>query len=158
MTYSTHHHTFTIEREVDAPPSLAFFAWADADAKAAWFIGPAGWTELDRQFDFRPGGVERAHGRFPNGKESDFQCRYHDIVPDSRIIYAFDMYVDGKKISVSLASVEFIALGTRTRLKFTEQIVHLDGYPTPEDREIGSGFLMDNVAAYIETLAAKARS
>jgi uncharacterized protein YndB with AHSA1/START domain len=153
MTYSTHHHTFAIEREVDAPPALAFFAWANADAKAQWFVGPAGWELIDRQFDFRPGGTERAHGRFPDGKESDFQCRYHDIVTDSRIIYAFDMYVNGKKISVSLASVEFFARDERTLIRFTEQIVHLDGYPTPEDREMGSRYMLDAAAAFIDSQA-----
>ena len=156
MTYSTHHHTFVIERQIDASPSLAFFAWADADAKAQWFAGPNDWALIERHFDFRPGGTERVAGVFPNGKRSDFQCRYHDIVPDQRIIYAYDMYVDDKKISVSLASVEFAASGSGTRLTFTEQIVHLDGYPTPEDREVGSRHLVDKVAAFIENLAVTA--
>lgn len=156
MTYSTHHHTFVIERYVDAPPALAFFAWADADAKAAWFVGPSDWKQDIRQFDFKPGGVERVAGTFPTGKKSDFQCRYHDIVPDQRIIYAYDMYVDGRKISVSLASIEFAAKGAGTHLTLTEQMVHLDGYPTPEDREVGTRYLVEMAAAYIEAMAVKA--
>lgn len=156
MTYSTHHHDFKIERYVDASPSLVFFAWSDADAKAAWFAGPEGWTLIERTFDFRPGGEERVAGRFPTGKESDFRCRYHDIVKDQRIIYVYDMYVDGKKISVSLNTVELKPQGEGTLMVFTEQLVHIDGYPTPEDREVGSRFLVNNVATYVESLAVKA--
>ena len=156
MTYSTQHHVFTLARDVDAPPSLVFFAWANEEAKANWFAGPSNWEQLERRFDFRPGGEERVAGRFPDGKVSDFRCRYPDIVQDERIIYAYDMYVTDTKISVSLATVAFETQGAGTRLTFTEQIVHLDGYPTPEDREVGSRFLLDKVADYAESLAVKA--
>ncbi|MBW8881359.1 MAG: SRPBCC family protein [Asticcacaulis sp.] len=135
---------------------MVFFAWSNGDAKASWFAGPSDWDQIERKFDFRPGGEERLAGRFASGMTSDFRCRYHDIVQDQRIIYAYDMFVDDKKISVSLASIEFEPKGTGTRLKVTEQIVHLDGYPTPEDREVGTRFLVDKVAAYVESLAVKA--
>ncbi|MEI9903558.1 MAG: SRPBCC domain-containing protein [Asticcacaulis sp.] len=89
------------------------------------------------------------------GRISEFQCRYHDIVPDRRIAYTYDMYVDDKRISVSLATVEFTAKGAGTHLKLTEQIVHLDGYPTPEDREAGTAYLVGKAAAWIESQSIK---
>jgi uncharacterized protein YndB with AHSA1/START domain len=156
MTYSSHHHTFTIEREIAASPSLAFFVWSNEDAKSAWFAGPPGWTMLDHHFDFREGGSERLKGRHPSGMISDFQCQYHDIVPDKRIIYTYDMYVGEKKISVSLATIEFTPNEAGTHLTVTEQITHIDGYPTPEDREAGTRHLIDKVVSYIESLSAKA--
>ncbi len=156
MTYSTLHQTFVIERDIAAPPSLAFFAWSDAAAKDAWFRGPAEWQALERHFDFREGGAERVKGRHASGMTSDFQCRYSDIVPDSRIVYSYDMYVDDKRISVSLATIEFTAIATGTHLKLTEQMVHFDGYPTPEDREKGTYWLVEKAAAYIEGELVKA--
>lgn len=150
MTYSTYHHTFTVEREVSAPPALAFFAWADKDAKAAWFGAPTGWTQLIRDFDFREGGSERVKGLWDTGTTSDFQCQYHDIVQDQRIVFSYDMYVNDHKISVSLQTIDFTPTATGTHLKITEQIVHLDGYPTPEDREHGTRYLLAEAAAWIE--------
>lgn len=153
MTYNTQHHTFVIDRLVNAPPALVFSAWATQDGKAAWFAAPAGeWTPIERHFDFREGGSERLKGRWnASGVVSDFQCRYHDIVPGSRICYTYDMYVGDKRISVSLATVTFTAAGGDTHLTLTEQVAHFDGYPTPDDRETGTAFLVDKAIAYIES-------
>ncbi len=156
MTYSTHHQTFVIGRDIAAPPSLAFFAWSDEAAKSSWFQGPAEWKLLEKTFDFREGGSERVKGRHPSGKVSDFQCQYCNIVPDQRIVYTYDMFVDGKRISVSLATVEFTPIETGTHLKLTEQMVHFDGYPTPEDREQGTYWLVEKAVAYIESDLVKA--
>jgi len=153
MSYKTQHHTFVIERLVKAPPALVFHAWATEEAKAAWFAAPAGeWTLIERQFDFREGGSERLKGRWnASGTVSDFQCRYHDIVPGERICYTYDMYVGDKRISVSLATITFTPSGADTHLTLTEQLVHFDGYPTPEDRETGTAFLVDKAIASIES-------
>lgn len=156
MTYSTHHHMFSIDRHVDAPPALVFMAWASADAKLAWFVGPSDWKQLIREFDFREGGAERVRGQFPDGKISDFQCRYHDIVQDRRITYTYDMFVNDARISVSLATIELKPSGTGTHVKLTEQIVHLDGYPTPEDREHGTNSLVDQAIAWAKNQHATA--
>ena len=149
MSYSSHHHQFVIERDIAAPPALAFLAWADRDAKDAWFRGPDDWQLLERDFDFREGGTERVKGRFPTGKVSDFHCRFSDIVQDRRIVYTYDMYVNDKRISVSVVTIEFVPTVAGTHLKLTEQVTHLDGYPTPEDREQGTAWGIDNAVAYI---------
>ena len=154
MTYSTHFNTFTVEREVAAPISLAWFAFSTREGKSAWFAPPASWTVLEDQFDFREGGVERLKGLWENGKISDFQCRYHNIVPESRIIYSYDMFVDEKRISVSLATIEFLSAPKGTLIRITEQLVHVDGYPTPEDRIEGTRYLIEKAAAAIEAQAA----
>lgn len=156
MSYNAQHHTFTIDRIVKAPPALVWHAWATEDGKAAWFAAPEGeWTPIERHFDFREGGSERLKGRWNrSGAISDFQCRYHDIVPDSRICYTYDMFVGDKRISVSLATVTFTPMGADTHLTLTEQVVHFDGYATPEDREVGTAFLIDKAIACIEAVPA----
>jgi hypothetical protein len=53
------------------------------------------------------GGSEIAHGRFENGVGTIYTSRFHLIEPNAHLIYAFDMQVNGKLFSVSLACVEF---------------------------------------------------
>ncbi|MGH8690761.1 MAG: SRPBCC family protein [Burkholderiales bacterium] len=140
MKRSVEHGTFVIEREFSQPPARVFAAFADPKAKAKWFAGPPGvWQQLERRMDFRVGGTERARGRFvANGRVSDFQARYQDIVPDRRIVYSYNMYVDEKKISVSLATIEFEPAGRGTKLVLTEQGAFLDGYDDAGSRERGT--------------------
>ncbi len=148
---STTHATFVIERTYDASPARVFEAWSDAAAKARWFGGPADkWRQIEREFDFRVGGRERLSGRWPSGTVSAFDGRYHDIVPGQRIIYAYDMHLDEKHISVSLATVEFKPAGGGTRLTFTEQAVFLDGYDDAGSREHGTGALLDKLGAELK--------
>ena len=67
-------------------------------------------------------------------------------MPDQRIIYAYDMHLDDKRISVSLATVELKPVGSSgTRLVFTEQAVFLDGYDDAESRERGTRGLLDKL-------------
>lgn len=72
-----------------------------------------------------------------------YDARYLDIVPDQRVIFAYDMHLDAAKISVSLTTVEFRAEGAGIRLSFTEQGAFLDGYDNPRQREEGTNFLLD---------------
>ena len=63
----------------------------------------------------------------------------------AELVYAYDMYWQGKKISVSLASVEFVLAGSATKLVLTEQHAFLDGYEDGGSRERGTQSLMDNL-------------
>ena len=65
--------------------------------------GGAGYTLLSREMDVRPGGREHVSGRWESGTVSTFDAVYHDIVRDERIVYSYEMHLDDKKISVSLA-------------------------------------------------------
>jgi len=142
---SVSHGIFVIERAYDASPARVFAAWADPAAKARWFVGPGGWKELRREIDFRIGGRERLSGAHPDGRVSDFDGVYHDIVADRRIVYSYGMHVDDKRISVSLATVELAPAGSGARLTFTEQAVFLDGFDGAAGREQGTGMLLDQL-------------
>lgn len=135
------HDTFAIEREYDAAPARVFAAWADPAAKARWFGSPV--KEGKFELDFRVGGTEINSGTGPDGNVFTFEALYQDIVPDQRIVYSYDMHMDGTRISVSLATVEFKPSGGGTRLIFTEQGAFLDGHDIPAQREQGTGGLLD---------------
>ncbi|HVY56411.1 MAG TPA: SRPBCC family protein [Xanthobacteraceae bacterium] len=146
------HGSFTIERTFEGvTPQRVFEAFATPEAKAGWFAAPNDeWTTVEREFDFRVGGRERLKGRWKSGLITEFDARYFDIVPGERIIYAYDMWHDQKKLSVSLATFEFNpAPGGGTHFRMNEQGAFLDGYDDNGSREHGSGKLVDNLARYL---------
>jgi uncharacterized protein YndB with AHSA1/START domain len=141
------HGSFTIERVYDASPARVFKAFADPASKARWFVGPPGWQEIRREMDLRPGGQEIAHGKFPSGIETKFVARYHEIVPNQRLVYVYDMHVGGVHMSVSLATIELTPQGAKTALRITEQAVFIDGKDGNESRREGTKQLLEQVAA-----------
>lgn len=145
---SVQHATFVIERIYPASPARVFAAFAEPEAKARWFAGPPDkFKELERKMDFSVGGRERLKGRWDSGVVSYFDCRYQDIVPNERIVYAYNMHLDDKLISVSLATVELKLAGSDSKLLFTEQAAFLDGYDDSGSRQRGTGALLDRLAA-----------
>ena len=98
--------------------------------------------------DFRVGGRERVKGGFDGGVTTTFDAIYHDIVPRERIVYTYEMHLDERKISVSLATLEIEPAGAgRTKLKVCEQGAFLDGYDDAGKREHGTGDLLDKLGA-----------
>jgi uncharacterized protein YndB with AHSA1/START domain len=155
MPRSVVHASFTITRQWKAAPARVFAAFADEQQKAKWFAGPPGWEQHEKSFDFREGGRETLTGKHASGTVSSFDCRYHDIVsPTSnesgRIIYSYVMHLDGKKISVSQASVELFAEGGGTKLVLTEYGDYLDGYDDAGSREHGTNWLMDTLGKSLD--------
>ena len=146
------HGTFVIERLIEAAPAQVYAAFASAPAKARWFSAPQA-EVLVREFDFRVGGAERlycrwppaAHRHQPSVRTTDFRARYLDIEPDRRIVYVYEMYLDERKISVSLATVEFRPHANGTRLVITEQGAFLNGYRDESAREAGTNGLLDQL-------------
>jgi uncharacterized protein YndB with AHSA1/START domain len=116
-----------------------FSAFADPVAKARrGGEGAAGIRLPDR----RTGDQQR---RPKGGAVHFFECRYQDIVPNERIVRTYDMHLDDKRISVSLATVAFKPDGEGTPLIFTKQGVFLDGYDDAAGRERGTRWLLDKL-------------
>lgn len=113
--------------------------------KARWFRGPEEWGPDESTYDFRVGGFETSVGGPPGGPTHAFEARYYDIVPDERIVFAYDMLLDGVRISVSLSSAEFRAEGPGTRMLYTEHGAYLDGYDDSGAREEGTREIFDQL-------------
>jgi uncharacterized protein YndB with AHSA1/START domain len=143
------HATFCLERTYPVSSAKVFKALTDPAAKAKWFAGNGGYTLLAREMDVRSGGREHVKGRWESGVVSTFDAIYHDIVPDQRIVYSYEMHLNERRISVSLATFELKAAGTATRLVMTEQGAFLDGYDDGGSRERGSNFLLDALGKFL---------
>ena len=141
------HDSFTLTRDFPASPARVFAAFADPAAKARWFVG--GYETLERFMDVREGGQERLSGRWPNGMVSSFDALYLDVIADRRLVYAYTLHLDDRKISVSLATLSLAAIEGGTRLVLTEQGTFLDGYQDAGAREQGTAGLLGQLAAFL---------
>jgi uncharacterized protein YndB with AHSA1/START domain len=142
------HASFHLERRYDAPVERVWKALTDEAAKQKWFVGPPGkWDLLERHMDVREGGLERAKGRWKSGVISTFDAIYHDVVLHERLVYSYVMYLDDKKISVSLATMQLKSEDGGTKLMITEQGAFLDGYDDAGSREHGTAYLLDGLGA-----------
>jgi len=144
--HSVAHGTFVVEKDFRHPVRRVFATWADPQKKARWF----GDGTPAQVFDFRPGGRESSKGDIPGGPSFSFDVTYQDIIPDSRILYSYDMHMDGRRISVSLAAIEFTPTPAGTRLKLTEYGLFLDGLDNMEQRRAGTIPMIDKLGAYLD--------
>ncbi len=149
------HDTFAIERTYPAPASRVFAAFASKEAKDTWGdtgdLSEPGADAYGAEFDFRTGG----HERFGFGYQDisyRYDACYYDIVPDQRIIYSYEMYADGARISVSVATIELVARADGTALTWTEQGTYIDGFDgaeAPQLRRGGIAEMLDGLAKYL---------
>jgi len=146
------HDTFVIERSYDASPARVFAAFADPESKNRWMVNGDGWGTENYQADFRVGGYEKYRGTH-EGMVVSMESRYYDIVPNERIVWAYDMHFGDDRISVSLTSVELFPEGSGTRLVFTEHDTFLDGHEAVGPREEGTKQLLESLAADLERQA-----
>ena len=143
------HHTFSIERTYPVSPERVFQAFADPAIKARWFVSPEGWTTTESTMDFRVGGRETNIGSPPDGMVIAYDARYMDIVANQHIVFTHEILMDGKRLSVSVATIELMPEGSGTRFIHTEQGAYLDGLDTGEQREEGTLELMKLLEAVI---------
>ena len=149
------HDTFSIERTYPVGPARVFAAFASKEAKDAWGDDSGGESAdnvaASTEFDFRPGGRERFDFKYEN-RTYNYDALYYDIVPGQRIVYSYEMYADGARISVSVATIEFAESSDGTALTWTEQGAYLDGFDGPQApalREEGTAEMLDGLTRYL---------
>jgi uncharacterized protein YndB with AHSA1/START domain len=150
MNRNVVHDTFVIERSYAATPARVFSAFADPSAKMSWF-GEPGAEGSPHKIDFRVGGHETLEMDAPdNGPHFTYEAVYQDIVDNERIVYSYDMTMDARRISVSVATLEFLADGGGTHLILTEQGAFLDGLDTNEIRAQGTRELLEALGRFVD--------
>jgi uncharacterized protein YndB with AHSA1/START domain len=145
------HSTFVIERTYPAKPERVFAAFADPGKKRRWFFEGDHHEVQHHEMDFRVGGKESARLLFKEGtpiagSTITNNSTYLDIVPESRIVLAYSMTMNGKCISTSLATIEILPAGAGTNLVMTHQGAYFEGADGPEMRQGGWRKLMEKLA------------
>lgn len=79
-----------------------------------------------------------------------YQARFHHIEPGLRLIYAFDMTVDGKPFSVSLTGMSFDEKPGGTELGYIEHVFFLVPGHGIEERAASTEVLLEQFVAYVE--------
>jgi uncharacterized protein YndB with AHSA1/START domain len=150
MSRTVVHDTFVIDRSYPAPPARVFAAFADPPTKKQWWNDPDIEKDAAHVIDFRVGGRESMAGSIPgDGRSFSYDAVYQDIVENARIVYSYEMTMDGQRISVSVATLEFLPDGGGTRFILTEQGAYLDGLDTCAAREEGTRGLLEALADYL---------
>lgn len=143
------HTSFVIERSLAAEPGEVFSAWVDPDRKREWSDCHAEHT-VDYNLDFRPLGRETHRVQDPEHGEQLVEKVFFDIQADRRIVFAYDISVNGRRLSVSLVTVEFTPTPAGTDMVYTEQVGYLDGHQDLEHRIHGTKEGLDRLRLAVE--------
>jgi len=146
------HGTFSLERNYPHSPKKVFSAFSDKAKKRRWQVEGEGFTIEKFEMDFKEGGREHASFRYMGGPLITMDLTYQNIVPDGRILFVYSMAVEGKPMSTSLTTIEFLASasGQGTDLLFTEQGAFTDGVDSLKGREEGSRGLLESLAKELD--------
>jgi uncharacterized protein YndB with AHSA1/START domain len=150
---SAHHGNLVFERTYDAPIARVYAAFADPVARATWSAPTDTALFVYDETDFRIGGRDV----FRCGSKADPQyrgeTRYHDIVPERRIVSTETVDQLDRRLSVAVVTLEFAPEDERTTLKLTVQLVSLDGPGMIEGMKMGYSGALDNVGRYLGGLS-----
>jgi uncharacterized protein YndB with AHSA1/START domain len=144
------HDRFDIERTYPVAPDRVFAAWANLEFKRQWFNGDGEPGSIgEHTLDFRVGGGEHLIGHIAGGPTFRYDAVFQDIVDGERIVWSYDMHLDDRRISVSVATVEISGVPGGSRLVLTEQGAFLDGLDTNAQRHQGTEELADALGAWL---------
>lgn len=141
--------SFSIERDFSVAPSKVFQAWADPAAKRSWSdCHPEHTTEYS--LDFRPHGRETHRVVDPDHGLQVIEKVFFDIVDAQRIVFAYDISLNERRLSVSLVTVEFLPTSTGTHMTYVEQLTYLDGHEDSAARLLGTQGGLDRLALHLQ--------
>lgn len=150
MTHQTMaHRTETLERTYAASPMRVFRAWEDPEIRRVWGAPSTDVEIRNDAADFRVGGEDIQICMAGGEAVARVVGRYLDIVQDVRIVYSEAISEGDTLLGVSLVSVEFIGVGSGTRLVLTLQTVAVDGSDLLEGVQVGWKNALDNLAGML---------
>ena len=143
------HDTFVITRTYPQSPALVFAAFADPAKKRRWFAETKTSELLHYELDFRLDGHEQSRLRLTQGPVAGMvmtnRTVYLELATNARIVFAYTMSLDDRRISASLVTIELLPTGTGTELVFTEQGAFLEGSDGAAMREAGWAKILEGI-------------
>lgn len=143
--------TIVLTRHFPASPARVFRAWSDGNEHANWAVPGEGWVEVEREWDFREGGLQRS--RFgPEGNPSmESFGRFVLIIPDRRIVSAGTMRDVARDAvsAVTMLTLDLAPDGAGTALMLIDQSVFLGEGETAEMRRGGWREILDRLDAHL---------
>ena len=151
------HDTFELTRRFDASAQSVFAAFADTAIRRRWFRLPG--SGATYQHEFGVGGGETAHSTFTSMDSPpellEYRSRYIDVVPDRRIVFAYESTVDRILRWTALVTVLLDPDGEGTVLRWTEQVAFLaitgDGGTDLAHLRGGTSLRLNGLAAALGT-------
>ncbi|WP_306886306.1 SRPBCC family protein [Amorphus orientalis] len=101
----TAERTLLLQRVIQAPRSIVWGAWMNAETLPQWW-GPEGFSCQTKRIDLRAGGEWVFDMIGPDGTVFPNHHRYHEIRPEGRIGYALHWGENGPKHADAWASFE----------------------------------------------------
>src|SRR5487761_858312 len=113
-TADTASRELIVTRDFNAPRSVVFRLWTDAEHISNWW-GPNGFTTTTYQMDVRPGGFWRFIMHGPNGTDYPNTIAYREVVEPKRLVY--DHHAGDETTPPHFhATITFTKVGDQTRV------------------------------------------
>jgi len=147
---ATFHATLVFEREIAAAPKAVFAAFADPAARAQWGTPSDTAVIIYDDADFREGGLDHFRCGPKTSPNIHGVTQYLDIVPDRRVISSETLVVDGRRLCVSLTTLEVTPDGSKTRFKNTTQLASFIGEDMVKGFTTGTNASLDGLVRYFQ--------
>lgn len=146
----TLHATLVFERHVPAVVDRVFAALADPVARAQW--GTPGETAviIYDEADFREGGQDRFRCGSRANPNIHGTTRYLEILSNQRVVASETICMDGRRLCISLTTLELATHGDSTKLRHTTQLASFIGEDMVKGHETGTNASLDNLVRYFE--------
>jgi uncharacterized protein YndB with AHSA1/START domain len=146
---TTLHETLVFERAIQAPAEAVFAAFADPLARAAWGAPSDTAVVIYDEADFREGGCDRFRCGSKANPNIHGQTRYLEIDENRLIVSSETIAMDGKKLCVSLTTLELTPNGRETKLKTTTQLASFIGQDMVKGHTMGTNASLDNLVSFL---------
>ncbi|MEW2354900.1 SRPBCC domain-containing protein [Spirillospora sp. NPDC029432] len=145
------HSTVSLERTYPVAPARVFAAFADEEVKRRWSLELEGMHVTEYTMDFRVGGIETTRFQVGNGPQVHTETVFQDIVPDTRIVFAYRMSMDGTPTSAALTTVQIAAARDGAVLTYTEQSAYFHQGHSAELAEEGCAVMLASLGEVLAT-------
>jgi uncharacterized protein YndB with AHSA1/START domain len=142
---ATVHATLAFERMIPATADQVFAAYADVDKRKKWGAPSDNTALIYDQADFRKGGEDAFRCGSRSNPNIHGATRYLDVVANRRIVSTETVSVDGRRLCVSLSTLELNPDGDHTKLKSTIQLISFVGQDMVRGHENGTNASLDNL-------------